>query len=249
LTGDRTRIYELIKTRFKLSLMENPQPDPDGRTESISHSDRLALVDRGTVIGLFDSNDSVALETLVAQSRRRAAPAWIRGLPGVNASLNGLCALFLIQGWLFIRGGRRRSQIEVPGASEVAETDTLLAVPTVRSHVICMSLAVFCSILFLTSYLVYHFHVHSVPFGGSGSLRWIYFTVLISHTILATFGVVPLVCLTLLRALRQDFLRHRKIASTTLPIWIYVSITGVVIYLMLYHLPAIHIVIPSSNGP
>ena len=71
---------------------EKPGTDPDGRAEAIAHSDRLALIDRGRVVGLFDSNDPSALETLVAQAKRRATPAWIRTLPAVNASLNALCA-------------------------------------------------------------------------------------------------------------------------------------------------------------
>ena len=100
-----------------------------------------------------------------------------------------------------------------------------------------MVLAVLTSAIFLVCYLVYHYHAGSVPFPGQGPTRWLYFTVLISHTFLATFGVVPLVFLTLLRALQRDFSRHRLIAATTFPIWVYVSVTGVLIYLMLYHLP------------
>ena len=101
------------------------------------------------------------------------------------------------------------------------------------------------SALFLVSYLVYHYHAGSVSFRSGGSLRLVYFTILLSHTVLATFGVVPLVVLTLTRALRRDFARHSRIAQVTFPIWLYVSVTGVVIYLMLYHLP----VIASSAQP
>ena len=90
-----------------------------------------------------------------------------------------------------------------------------------------MVLAVLTSAIFLVFYLVYHYHAGSVPFPGQGPTRWLYFTVLISHTFLATFGVVPLVFLTLLRALQRDFSRHRLIAATTFPIWVYVSVTGV----------------------
>ena len=194
LTGDRAKIYELIQTRFKLSVMENPAPDPDGRSEAIAHSDRLALVDRGRIVGLFDSNDPSALETLVAQAKRRATPAWIRSLPAVNASLNALCALLLIQGWLFIRqrGARQPHRGDLSrGRHGISKPS--LPIAGVRSHIVCMSLAVLTSVLFLTCYLVYHYHAGSVPFLGSGPLRWLYFTVLISHTFLATFGVVPLV--------------------------------------------------------
>ena len=93
------------------------------------------------------------------------------------------------------------------------------------------------SAIFLVFYLVYHYLAGSTPFRGQGPTRWLYLTVLISHTFLATLGVVPLVFLTLLRALQRDFSRHRLIAATTFPIWVYVSVTGVLIYLMLYHLP------------
>ena len=90
-----------------------------------------------------------------------------------------------------------------------------------------------CSTLFLISYLVYHFQVGSVGFKGQGWIRPVYFTVLISHTLLAA-TVVPLALITLIRALRENFDAHRRIACWTFPIWLYVSVTGVVIYLMLY---------------
>jgi uncharacterized membrane protein YozB (DUF420 family) len=92
-----------------------------------------------------------------------------------------------------------------------------------------------CSILFLISYLVYHFQVGSVGFKGQGWIRSVYFTILISHTILAT-AVVPLALITLWRALGERFDAHRRIARWTFPIWLYVSITGVVVYLLLYKL-------------
>jgi protein SCO1 len=86
-------------------------------------------------------------------------------------------------------------------------------------------------------YLVYHYQVGSMPFRRGGAVRWLYFTILLSHTILATFGVVPLVIATLLRAVKRDFARHARIAQVTFPIWLYVSITGVIIYGLLYQLP------------
>ena len=93
------------------------------------------------------------------------------------------------------------------------------------------------SALFLTCYLVYHWEAGSVRYRGLGATRVAYFTILLSHTVLATCGVVPLVSLTLYRASRREFARHAQIAAVTFPIWLYVSITGVVIYLMLYQLP------------
>jgi protein SCO1/2/putative membrane protein len=223
LTGSRPLIYELIERRFKLSVMANPTSDPDGNGEAISHSDRLALVDRGRVVGLFDSKDPAALESLVASARRLALPGWVKALPGVNASLNALCTVLLLTGWTLIRRRERASPV--------------LSSPAAIGHVACMSLAVFTSAVFLGCYLVYHYQALSIPFQGQGPVRLVYFTILFSHTFLATFGVVPLVCLTLFRAIRGNYARHASIAALTFPIWLYVSVTGVVIYLMLYQMP------------
>jgi len=130
-------------------------------------------------------------------------------LPAVNASLNALSTVLLTTGWILIR----RRQI--------------------GRHRLCMLSALATSALFLTSYLVYHAKVGSVPFPGQGAVRTIYFTILITHVILAA-TIVPLALVTLSRALARRFDRHRRIARWTLPIWLYVSVTGVVIYLMLY---------------
>jgi len=133
----------------------------------------------------------------------------VRDLPAINAALNATSALLLLAGYVSIR---RRSMI---------------------AHRACMLGAVGTSTLFLVSYLVYHATVGSVRFQGSGWNRMVYFAILISHTILAA-AIVPLVAVTLVRALRGQFDRHRSIARWTLPIWTYVSITGVLIYVMLY---------------
>ena len=101
-----------------------------------------------------------------------------------------------------------------------------------------MVLAVAASALFLTSYLVYHARAGSVPFPHSGTLRVGYLTILLSHTVLATVSV-PLILARVFRAWRGDLVHHIRIAPVTLPIWFYVAVTGVVIYLMLYHGPAI----------
>jgi uncharacterized membrane protein YozB (DUF420 family) len=135
----------------------------------------------------------------------------ITDLPAVNAGLNALAATFLVLGFVQIR--RRR----------------------IAAHRFAMLTAFGCSVAFLISYLVYHAHVGSVPFRGQGAVRTVYFTILISHSVLA--AAVPfLAAVTLYRAFRERFDRHRKIARWTLPIWLYVSVTGVVIYWMLYHL-------------
>ena len=131
--------------------------------------------------------------------------------PAINATLNGLNAVLLLTGWSFIKRGRR------------------------DVHRAFMLAALASSTLFLISYLYYHLHVGSVHFRGVGWSRPIYFTILISHTILAA-AIVPLVIITLSRALRERFDRHRAIARWTFPLWLYVSVTGVVIYFMLYHL-------------
>ena len=103
------------------------------------------------------------------------------------------------------------------------------------AHQLCM-LSAFCtSVLFLISYLIYHYYVGSVPFEGEGWIRPVYFSILISHAILAV-AIVPMVLLTLGRALRGTFEKHRRVARWTLPLWLYVSVTGVVVYGMLYWL-------------
>lgn len=137
----------------------------------------------------------------------------VSDLPTLNAILNASAACLLVAGYLFIR---RRN---------------------VRSHKMCMVAAFATSALFLASYLLYHYQAGSVAFSGQGWVRPIYFFVLITHIILAAL-ILPLALLTLYRALRRDFVRHVKVARWTLPIWIYVSVTGVTIYLMLYRLNA-----------
>lgn len=131
--------------------------------------------------------------------------------PALNALLNGTAAAFLLIGYVLIRNGNR------------------------AAHKRAMIAAFSCSTLFLISYLIYHFNVGSVKFQGQGIVRAIYFALLLSHTILAAV-IVPMVLITLSRGLREQFDRHRRIARWTLPLWLYVSITGVVIYFMLYRL-------------
>lgn len=135
----------------------------------------------------------------------------IEDLPAFHASLNGASALLLSTGYLFVRKKR------------------------VGPHRICMVAAFVCSVFFLTSYLIYHYHVGSRPFSGQGWVRPVYYGVLISHTLLAA-AVVPLVLITLSRALAGRFEKHQRIARWTLPVWLYVSITGVIVYFMLYQL-------------
>ncbi len=133
----------------------------------------------------------------------------IGDLPTLNAALNGTSAVLLALGYLFIR----RKKVDL--------------------HKACMVSAFVTSTLFLVSYLIYHYHAGSKPFPGEGWTRPVYFTILISHVILATV-TLPLAIVTLARALRGRFEKHRRIARWALPIWLYVSVTGVVVYLMLY---------------
>jgi uncharacterized membrane protein YozB (DUF420 family) len=129
--------------------------------------------------------------------------------PVINASLNGTSTVLLLTGRWFI------------------------AQRKIAAHRLMMLAAVVTSTLFLISYLYYHFHVGSVHFQGTGWARPLYFTILISHVVLAA-AIVPLVIITLTRALRERFDKHRAIARWTFPLWLYVSITGVIVYFMLY---------------
>ena len=216
LTGNPEETVDLILNRFHLPVARNAgveaTPDAEAEAEAVRHSPRLVLVDRGNKVdGYYDSDDPAEVEKLIKKARRLAS--WARHLPAVNATLNGTCAVLLLVGWSLIL--RKRA----------------------RGHAACQIAAVAVSSVFLACYLVYHFQVTSVPFRGVGWPRFAYFTILFSHTALATLGVVPLVGLTLTRALRKQFHRHAAIAGVTFPIWLYVSITGVVIYWMLYQMP------------
>ena len=134
--------------------------------------------------------------------------------PKINATLNGLSAVLLVTGRVLI--GRRR----------------------IAAHRAVMITAFITSCLFLVSYLYYHWPGHGgiVYFQGRGWIRTLYFTILTSHTILAIV-IVPMVLITLTRALKEQFARHRAIARWTFPIWLYVSVTGVIVYLMLFQMP------------
>lgn len=238
LTGPRDAIYDMIRDRFQLGVMPATAPaGPDN--EAVIHSDRLALIDHGRVVGLFDSNDPKTLDALVFKARRRALPAWVTALPSINAGLNGLSACLLIAGWVLIR--RYRYSAPTPAHDDSA---TVAVHPMIRGHIACMVSAIATSALFLTCYLIYHSRAGSMPFAQGGPLRVAYLAILMSHTLLA-IAAVPLILTTVRRAWTGRFDRHVSIATITLPIWLYVAVTGVVIYLMLYHLPAM----PLSNSP
>lgn len=130
-------------------------------------------------------------------------------IPAIDASLNGAAGCLLLLGYIAVKNKR------------------------VDLHRLCMGLALLCSAVFLCFYLYYHFHHGSTKFQGQGPVRPLYFTILISHTILAA-AVLPLILRTVYLALRDEVEKHKKIARITFPIWMYVSVTGVVIYWMLY---------------
>ncbi len=130
-------------------------------------------------------------------------------LPSINASLNAMTAVLLVLGY------------------------TLIRQRAITAHTICMLAASLTSTVFLGCYIYYHLHHGSTHFPGSGLPKLIYFTILISHTILAIVQL-PMIIMTLVWAFRGNFLKHRNLARVTLPIWLYVSVTGVVVYWMLY---------------
>ena len=132
-------------------------------------------------------------------------------LPALNASLNATAAVLLVIGYSLIRAGQ------------------------IRRHRAVMISACAVSTLFLISYVIYHANIGSKPFQGRGPIRIVYFTILLTHVILAA-AVLPLAVITLSRGLRARFDRHVAIARWTFPIWLYVSVTGVIVYLMLYRL-------------
>jgi protein SCO1 len=233
LTGPQATIHDLIRDRLKLTLTEGAPADPETGTEAIVHSDRLALLDRGRVVGYFDSNDPKDVEVLVAKARRLALPVWVLILPTVNASLNALSAALLLAGWVMIRRYRWATANPVDGGDP---SPSIWDHSLVKAHIACMVSAVCTSAVFLVCYLVYHYFAGSYPFPQGGFLRVLYLSILLSHTLLAT-GSVPLIIITVLRGWRGDLGGHTRFATVTFPIWMYVAVTGVVIYLMLYHLP------------
>ena len=253
LTGDRAQIYGLIGKSFRLPVAETKGPDgPD-----VIHSFNLMHVDEnGRVLGKYNAleeGEMVLLRKILQGKEPRGkmvlniptAPAgepaeiegaaatgltftrtsdepeesaeppvaeWILALPAVNASLNGLATILLITGFVLIKSGR------------------------VTAHKWVMLSSFGTSVIFLGSYLIYHFHVLSKKFPGTGLIRTVYLVILISHIILAA-AVPVLASMTIYRALRGQWARHKSIARITFPIWVYVSVTGVIIYLMLYQWP------------
>lgn len=164
------------------------------------------------VIGLLSIVVVVAVAIVVRLVPQSGGEESTPFLPALNAGLNATASVLLVAGYRFIHAKR------------------------VRAHRACMLAAFAFSSLFLVGYLIHHAQVGSVPFRGQGIARWVYFSFLIPHVLLAAV-IVPLALLTLFRAYSGRIERHRRIARYTLPIWLYVSVSGVIVYLMLYHLP------------
>jgi putative membrane protein len=170
-------------------------------------TDRVVL----PVIGLLSLIVVGLVAVLLLGGRTTGASGGaVASLPTVNAMLNGAAAVLLVMGWRFVRRGR------------------------IAPHRACMLAAAVVSTAFLVSYVTYHALAGSRPFLGQGWIRPVYFALLVSHIVLAA-ATTPFVLTTLWRALSGDFVRHRRIARVTLPMWLYVSVTGVLVYWMLYH--------------
>ena len=172
-------------------------------------SDRLALP---AIAGISVAVVAVVAILLLAGSPRLAGSER-SALPELNAGLNGVSALLLALGYASVRSGR------------------------IRAHRACMLGALGVSLLFLLSYVAYHLSFGSRPFAGQGWIRWVYFPLLVSHILLAA-AVVPLALITIYRALGGEIARHRRLARWALPVWLYVSVSGVVVYWLLYRVGA-----------
>jgi len=220
LTGPQKKVHDIVRLGFFNMVL--PRQDLIAG-ELVDHSTYLVLVDaQGTMVGFVNGVEPGAAETLKEEIdrlrvRRRLnerIPITGADLPWFNALLNSSCTVLLLLGWILIR----------------LRFETL--------HKIVMLLALAVSMLFLSSYLFYHFVVlemESMRFRGEGTVRYVYFTILLSHTILAIV-VAPLALTITVQGLRDARSIHVKMARWTLPMWLYVSVTGVVVYWMLYRM-------------
>lgn len=206
-TGPREQVYDLIRGRLLNAADKNPEARGEG--DAFIHSQKFVLLDAaGRIRGFYDGEDEESTGRLVKDLRSLLRKSRV---PELNASLNLSSAFFLLAGYFFIR--RKR----------------------VLEHKVSMGLALGASAVFLASYLIYHARVGSVPFQGQGPIRKLYFSILLTHTVLAA-AILPLAWVTLKRALKGKYEEHRRIARWTFPIWLYVSVTGVVVYYMLYRI-------------
>jgi len=204
-TGSKEQIYRLTRDDFMLAVREGGNKD-----EPILHSYLLALVDRtGRVRGYYSGIMPDEVSKAAADAATLQRELGVSALPALNAALNTLTTILLIIGYVLIRQRR------------------------VLGHQTIMMTAGVSSLAFLTSYVIYHYQVGSVKFQGQGGVRNVYIFILITHVTLAAV-IAVLVPITFWRAFQGNFEHHRRIARITYPIWMYVSITGVIVYLMLY---------------
>jgi protein SCO1/2/putative membrane protein len=218
LTGPMKEVHEVVRVSFFSPVSKNENSTPG---DEIIHSTSLMLIDpQGKMVGFVDGTvpgaaDALQREIDRLRVRRRLderIPITGADMPRINAVLNSACTLLLLLGWCAIR------------------------FRLVTLHKILMLLALATSMIFLSSYLFYHFVVleaEPMRFAGTGAVRWVYYTILLTHTVLAIV-VAPLAIYITVQGLRNALPQHVKVARWTLPIWLYVSITGVVVYWMLY---------------
>lgn len=213
---DEDRVHDIIRLSFYDTAMRNKNPTPGNE---IMHSSRLTLIDpAGIIVGSVEGAEDHAFDIMKQEIERlrlkQRIPITGADLPWFNAILNSSCTVLLLLGWIAIR----------------LRYETL--------HKMLMLLALGVSTVFLASYLFYHFVVVQMEptrFQGTGAARYIYYTILLSHTILAII-VAPLAIYITVQGLRDARRLHVKMARWTLPVWLYVSVTGVVVYWMLYRM-------------
>lgn len=210
LTGPKDKVHAIVQETFKQPAADNPQAEPGSE---ILHSLSLAVVDpQGTIVAYEDGKNDGAADALYRRARATVHPKYL--LPSLNATLNGLAAVLLVLGYRAIK----------------ARQETL--------HKWIMTSALAVSAAFLASYLYFHFVVQDgqpARFLGQGLVRWVYFAILLSHTLLAVI-VAPMAILVAVQGWRDRRPAHVRLARWTWPIWLYVSVTGIVVYWMLYQM-------------
>lgn len=211
---DKNQMHDVVRHSFSTQVIRRVNPSAE---DLLGHSTRLILIDaNGIMVGQLDATDPSAADALAVEIEklrmRQSIPIAAGDMPRCNAVLNASCTVLLLLGWIAIR------------------------LRYVTLHKMLMLLALSVSMVFLASYLFYHFavmHMEPTRFRGEGAARYVYFGILISHTILA-ITVAPMAIYITVQGLRNAIPQHVKVARWTLPIWLYVSVTGVVVYWMLY---------------
>jgi len=211
LTGKKDTVYQCIRENFLVGITENPSTE--NPNDTFIHSTKIVLVDAtGKIRGYYDGlnpDDAKKILRDVNRLQLERQKPWVFKLPRINAGLNFVSAVLLLTGFCFIK------------------------LKKIQAHRLCMETAFIVSTCFLISYLLYHHYVGSIPFPGKGPIKMLYLAILISHSFLAAC-VPALAIITFYHALKENFVAHKKIARWTFPIWLYVSMTGITIYWMLY---------------